>query len=70
MARKPFGPSARERREELDRALDEELKSTFPASDPPKVTRVPARSQITGEDGHEDGRRRSDGPSKRQRDRK
>jgi hypothetical protein len=38
-------------REALDRELDAELEDTFPASDPPKVTRVPARSQIIG---HED----------------
>jgi len=37
-------------REELDRALDEELEDTFPASDPPKVTRVPSRDRITGDE--------------------
>jgi hypothetical protein len=47
-----------EEREALDRELDEELEETFPASDPPKVTRVPARSQIIGgedEDATEKG---------------
>ena len=39
---------------DLDRELDEELENTFPASDPPKVTRVPRRSQITGGDEKED----------------
>jgi hypothetical protein len=47
-----------EEREALDRELDEELEETFPASDPPKVTRVPPRSQIVGDrdnDGGKDG---------------
>jgi hypothetical protein len=35
--------SEREKRE-LDRQLDEELEATFPASDPPKITRFSARS--------------------------
>ncbi|MBM6595697.1 hypothetical protein [Microvirga pudoricolor] len=34
---------------ELDRELDAELEDTFPASDPPQVTRIPARSQYTGD---------------------
>jgi hypothetical protein len=34
----------REKRE-LDLQLDEELEGTFPASDPPKVTRFSARSR-------------------------
>jgi hypothetical protein len=45
-------------REELDRELDEELEGTFPASDPPKVTRVPNRERFTGaedETGEGDG---------------
>ena len=33
----------REKRE-IDRQLDEELEGTFPASDPPKVTRFSAKS--------------------------
>jgi hypothetical protein len=37
-------PSQREKRE-LDRQLDEELEGTFPASDPPKITRFAARSR-------------------------
>lgn len=69
MTRKPASPNADDRQEELDRELDEELEGTFPASDPPKVTRVPRRSQITGGDGQEDGYRRSDGPDKRPADR-
>ncbi|MGF9761877.1 hypothetical protein AAII07_42525 [Microvirga sp. 0TCS3.31] len=39
----------------LDRELDEELDDTFPASDPPKVTRVPTRDRITG-DADEEGK--------------
>ena len=35
----------------LDRKLDEELEESFPASDAPKVTRVPRRSQIISDDG-------------------
>lgn len=35
--------SEREKRE-LDRQLDEELEATFPASDPPKITRYSAKS--------------------------
>jgi hypothetical protein len=65
MTRKPSGPTAERQREELDRELDAELEGTFPASDPPKGTRVPPRSQITGEDG----RRRSRRSGKRLRDR-
>lgn len=34
--------SEREKRE-LDRQLNEELEATFPASDPPKITRSSAR---------------------------
>jgi hypothetical protein len=37
-------PSQREKRE-LDRQLDEELEGTFPASDPPKITRFAAKSR-------------------------
>lgn len=33
----------REKRE-IDRRLDEELEGTFPASDPPKITRSSAKS--------------------------
>ena len=39
--------------EELDRELDRELEDTFPASDPPKVTRVPREGQIISDDGDE-----------------
>ena len=68
MARNPREPTAEERREELDRDLDEELEDTFPASDPPKVTRVPPKSQIIGDDSHESGRRSADEARKRLRD--
>jgi hypothetical protein len=43
-------PHARPRAETkraLDAELDRELEDTFPASDPPKVTRGPSRRRIT-----------------------
>jgi hypothetical protein len=40
-------------KEELDRELDRELEDTFPASDPPKVTRVPREGQIISDDSAE-----------------
>lgn len=47
MPKEPHKPHSDERTsEELDRELDQELEDTFPASDPPKVTRVPRESQI------------------------
>ena len=56
MPKEPRKTPEDEEREELDRELDEELDDTFPASDPPKVTRVPRRSRITDdEDGPDDG---------------
>ena len=42
----PKDPKAEERKR-LDRALDEELKATFPASDPLKITR-PKRRKPAG----------------------
>jgi hypothetical protein len=36
---------ARRKKRELDLQLDEELESTFPASDPPKITRFSVKSQ-------------------------
>ena len=48
MPKEPKTKSEEEKQDALDRELDEELDDTFPASDPPKVTQVPARSQITG----------------------
>ncbi|MDF2812552.1 MAG: hypothetical protein K0S56_3583 [Microvirga sp.] len=51
MPKEPHKQSPRERtKEELDRELDRELEDTFPASDPPKVTRVPRESQIIGDE--------------------
>ncbi|HEV2566544.1 MAG TPA: hypothetical protein VGU19_15835 [Microvirga sp.] len=67
MTRKPASPNADDRQEELDRELDEELAGTFPASDPPKVTRVPQRSQITGAEDRKDGRQDSGGKPLRKR---
>jgi hypothetical protein len=45
----PKGKETREQREKrrLDDELDRELKETFPASDPPKVTRSIPATQIT-----------------------
>ena len=36
---------ARRKKRELDLQLDEELESTFPASDPPKITRFSVKSR-------------------------
>jgi hypothetical protein len=36
--------SAQREKREIDRQLDEELEGTFPASDPPKITRFSAKS--------------------------
>jgi hypothetical protein len=36
--------SAQRKKKEIDRRLDEELEGTFPASDPPKITRFSANS--------------------------
>jgi hypothetical protein len=56
MPKEPRKTLEDEEREALDRELDEELDDTFPASDPPKVTRVPRRSRIIDdEDGPGDG---------------
>ena len=36
---------AQQKKRELDLQLDEELEGTFPASDPPKITRFPVKSR-------------------------
>jgi len=36
---------AQRKKRELDLQLDEELESTFPASDPPKITRFSVKSR-------------------------
>jgi hypothetical protein len=56
MSKQPHKTRIDERtNKELDRELDRELEDTFPASDPPKVTRVPRQSQITSDrNGEED----------------
>jgi len=38
---------ARREKERLDRQLDEELEGTFPASDPPKITRSSVNASDT-----------------------
>jgi|SRR5689334_325760 len=40
---------AQQKKRELDRQLDEELEATFPASDPPKITRFSAPSRRVAE---------------------
>lgn len=67
MTKNPVNPNADDRQKELDRELDEELAGTFPASDPPKVTWVPRRSQITGGGDWKDKRHGSDGKPVRKR---
>jgi hypothetical protein len=37
----------RDERQALEEELDRELEQTFPASDPPKITRSSPRTQIT-----------------------
>ena len=44
-------------REEVEAELDRELKETFPASDPPKTTRMPPGKEFTSRRGRETGRR-------------
>jgi hypothetical protein len=60
MPKQPSKPPADADDAQADRELDEQLEDTFPASDPPKVTRVPRQSQIIGDDegdkGSEQGR--------------
>lgn len=51
MSKAPKGETGRE---SLDRELDFELEGTFPASDPPKITRSSPRSQITPDRHRED----------------
>lgn len=52
-ARKPF---AQREKEEIDHQLDEELEGTFPASDPPKITRSSARSSSVVDEAHQTAR--------------
>jgi hypothetical protein len=47
-------PKGETEQEVLDRELDFELEGTFPASDPPKITRSSPRSQITPDTHRED----------------
>jgi hypothetical protein len=47
----PKRPKRDPEREKLDAELDRELEQTFPASDPPKVTRGPTRAQFTSGSG-------------------
>jgi len=43
---------ARRKKRELDLQLDEELESTFPASDPPKITRFSVKSRRVADRAH------------------
>jgi len=56
----------RTRKGEIDRQLDEELEGTFPASDPPKITRFSAKSTsvVNGTRGTLAYRRSEDGTYK------
>ncbi len=47
-------PKVETEREALDKELDFELEGTFPASDPPKITRSSPSSQITPDRHRED----------------
>jgi hypothetical protein len=47
-------PKAETEWEVLDKELDLELEGTFPASDPPKITRSSPSSQITPDTHRED----------------
>jgi hypothetical protein len=60
MPKEPRKTTEDEEREALDHELDEELDDSFPASDPPKVTRVPRQGRITDDDDSTD-----DGPGDR-----
>jgi hypothetical protein len=46
---------SRKEREKADAELDRELEDTFPASDPPKVTRFRPGSEFTSAKDVEDG---------------
>lgn len=50
---KPQDKPTEKSKEELDAELNEQLEDSFPASDPPKVTRIPAGSQIVRSDDEE-----------------
>jgi hypothetical protein len=52
----PKHKEAREqhKKQELDRELNRQLEETFPASDPPKVTRSSPATQITPRPGSGD----------------
>lgn len=41
---------AQREKREIERQLNEELEGTFPASDPPKITRFCARSHVATDD--------------------
>jgi hypothetical protein len=46
---------------EQDRELDRELEDTFPASDPPNITRVPYERRFTWERPSNDDRAKAEG---------
>ena len=55
-------PSREQReREALEEELDRELEQTFPASDPPKITRSSPLSQITPKPQVEENKPEGDG---------
>jgi len=49
---------AQRKKREIDRQLNEELEGTFPASDPPKITRFSAESHGAPDDTRQDARMR------------
>ena len=55
MPKEPHKHPNERTKEDLDRELDRELEDTFPASDPPKVTRVPREGQIISDDDKDEG---------------
>ena len=47
---------AQRKKREIDRQLNEELEGTFPASDPPKITRFSAKSHGAPDDTRQGAR--------------
>ena len=52
----PNGTRQENTKREQDRELDRELEDTFPASDPPNITRVPYERRFTSEPPSNDDR--------------
>jgi hypothetical protein len=54
MSKQKETPEQRVKRE-LDEELDRQLEQTFPASDPPKITRVPVKQTMPKSDTNDEG---------------